>query len=220
MTRPLLVAALLVGLTGCLDEELNDPAIRNKPVELPDVPKASVDAAARVDQVGRQLVSQSLFLGVEPTFHTYGHKNPEIFHPDLNGVFVTEGLVARCKTDEELAAVLALELATMSTERRTAERLRGAGSMPPVPDSATVSPGGVAADQNQLGTQAMIDRQTSKPKRAAPEDPRAAAADILRSAGFDPKSLEQVAPLVREAADNHAAAVGLPGRPARPRWSN
>jgi hypothetical protein len=219
MARQLLVAALLIGLAGCLDEEVTNSGIRNKPVELPEVPEASVATAARVDQVGRQLLSYSLFLGVEPTFHTYGHKDPEIFHPDLNGVFVTEGLVERCKTDEELAAVLALELATMSAERRAAERLRGSGPMPSVPDAVTVSAGGVASDQNQLGTQALIDRQTSKPKRQ-PEDPRAAAADLLKSAGFDPKALKQVAPLVREAARNHAAAEGLTGRPSRPRWSN
>jgi hypothetical protein len=215
-----MAAALLVGLAGCLDEELNEPAIRNKPVELPDVPEASVATAARVDQVGRELLSHNLFLGVEPAFHTYGHKNPEIFHPDLNGVFVTEGLVERCRTDEELAAVLALELATMSAERRAAERLRGAGPMPAVPDAAALSPGGIAADQNQLGTQAMIDRQLGRQKRQQPEDPRARAKDILEAAGIDPKVLEQVAPLVREAGRHGAAAKSLAGRPTRPHWSN
>ncbi|HET6572685.1 MAG TPA: hypothetical protein VFG68_03710 [Fimbriiglobus sp.] len=220
MTRLLLVAALLVGLAGCLDEELNGPAIRNKPVELPEVSEASVETAARVDQVGRQLLSHNLFLGVEPTFQTYGQKDPEIFHPDFNGVFVAEGLVARCKTDEELAAVLATELATMSIERRAAERLRGAGPLPPVSDAAAVSPGGISADQNQLGTQAMIDRQLDRQKRKPSDDPHAQAKDILEAAGIDPKVLDQVAPLVREAGRHHATAEGLAGRPTRPRWSN
>lgn len=216
----MLMAALLVGLTGCLDEELAGPAIRNKPVELPNVPEASVATAARVDQVGRQLLSQNLFLGVEPTFHTYGHKDPEIFHPDANGVFITEGLVNRCASDEELAAVLAVELASMSAERRAAARLRGDSPLPPVPDTATLSPGGVAADQNQLGTQAMIDRQTGKPKRKPAADPHEEAKEILKAAGIDPKALDRVAPLIREARGNHIAATGLTGRPDRPRWSN
>ncbi len=223
MTRPIGAAALLVGLAGCLGNELDGPSIRNKPVETPKLPKASVQTALRVDQVGRQLVSQSLFLGVEPTFSTYGQKEPEIFHPNLSSVFVTEGLVSKCKTDDELAAVLAVELATMSAESRAANRMRGAGPMPTLPDAATVSAGGIASDQNQLGTQAIIDRRlgpTKRPGRPAANDTRAAAADILRSAGFDPKALDQVTPLMQEAGSHHAAAEGLGERPTRPRWSN
>jgi hypothetical protein len=222
MTRRTWAAALFVGLAGCLDHELSGPTLRNKAVEVPRLPEASLAAAARVDQVGRQLLGQNPFLGVEPTFHTYGQAEPEVFHPDLNGVFITEGLVQRCKSDEELAAVLALELAKMSAERRTAERLRNnPGPLPTLPDVAAVSPGGIGSDQNQLGTQALFDRKLSSPgKPAPPDDPQAAAAEILRAAGFDPKVLEHVAPLVQEAGRNHAASDGLGGRPVRPLWSN
>jgi hypothetical protein len=225
MTRRIWAAALLVGLAGCLDEQLDrrGSTLRNKPVELPDVPPASVANAARVDQLGRLLVGQSPFLGVEPIFQTYGRKEPEVFHPGLGLVIVTEGLVERCKTDDELAAVLSLELAKMSAERRTSDRLRGTDPIAPLPDAPVVSAGGISPDQNQLGTQALFDKKlghAGRPKPPPAEDAHAAAADILKSAGFDPKALDRVAPLVREAGGNHAVADGMGGRPVQPVWSN
>ncbi len=225
MTRRTWAAVLLVGLAGCLDEELDRPGttLRNKPVELPNVPPASLAAAARVDQVGRKLLGQNSFLGVEPVFQTYGRKEPEVFHPDLNLVIVTEGLVGRCQSDDELAAVLSLELAKMSAERRAADRLRGNDPIAPLPDAPVVSAGGLSSDQNQLGTQALFDKKlghSGRPKPPAAADPNTSAAEILKSAGFDPKALDRVAPLVREAGANHAVADGMGGRPAKPVWSN
>jgi hypothetical protein len=222
--RAILPAALLVGLAGCFEGDFDHATIRNKRVETPEVTEASVAVAARVDQLGRSLVGQNPFLGVEPTFHTFGRQEPEIHHPDANGVFVTEGLVSRCKTDDELAAVLALELAKMSAEQRAAGRLRKSEPLRPLPDSGTLSSGGVGPDQNQLGTQALFDQNLGRSgdaKKPAPPtaDVRTAAADILKSAGIDPKALDAVEPLMKDAARNHALADQFNGRGTKPVWT-
>lgn len=213
-----LVGCLLVALTGCMDEFVDGPSIRNKEVEVPQLPEASVAVAARVDQIGRQLVGQNPFLGVEPTFHTYGRSEPEITHPDLNGVMVTEGLVQRCRTDDELAAILALELEKMSTERRAADRLK-VEQLPQLPDAGTTSLG---ADPTQTGTQAMIDKLSAPRKRTKQlhDGAHTRAEDILKGAGFDPKAIDAVASLRNEIERNHALDKHLGPRGSIPRWSN
>ncbi len=210
-----LVGCLLLSLTGCIDEFVHDPPLRNKAIDVPQLPEASVAVAARVDQIGRQLVGQNPFLGVEPTFHTYGRREPEITHPDLNGVLVTEGLVQRCRTDDELAAVLALELAKMAAERRAVDRLK-VEQLPQLADAGAMNLG---ADPTQTGTQAMIDKTTVPRKRLA-DGKHTRPEDILKGAGFDPKALDAVASLMREAERNHALDVHLGPRGNTPRWSN
>ena len=210
-----IVGCLLLTLTGCLDEFVDGPSIRNKAIEVPQLPEASVATAARVDLIGRQLVSQNPFLGVEPTFHTYGRSEPEITHLDLNGVMVTEGLVQQCRTDDELAAVLALELAKMADERRAVDRLK-VEQLPQLADAGATSLG---ADPTQTGTQAMIDNATAPRKRLA-DGSHTRPVDILKGAGFDPKALDAVASLMREAERNHALSKHLGPRGNTPRWSN
>jgi hypothetical protein len=220
MSRALIATTglALLGLTGCLDEFVNEPSIHNKVIDVPQLPEASVAVAARVDVIGRQLLGQNPFLGVEPTFHTYGREEPEITHPDLNGVLVTEGLVKQCRSDDELAAVLALELAKMAAERRAADRLK-AERLPHLPDAGAT---GLGADPTQTGTQAMIDKTAAPRPRSKPlnDGAHTRAEDILKGAGFDPKALDTVAPLVAEAQRNHAFDAHLGPRGRTPRWSN
>jgi hypothetical protein len=142
MSRLAILGTACVGLAsaGCLDEMLNRtgeiPGI-GKPIEPPKLPEASLATAARVDQVGRELLAANPFLGVDPTFHTVAHPDPAIGHPDFGGVVVTEGLVNRCKTDAELMAVLATELGQMSAEKRLVDRVRSAdASSAPAPTDA------------------------------------------------------------------------------------
>jgi hypothetical protein len=169
------------------------------------------------------LLELNPFLGVEPSFQTYGRKEPEIFHPDPHGVFITEGLVERCKTDAELAAVLATELGKMSAERRAADRMHIPDPLQTPGDSGgTLMAGGVSSDQNQLGMQALIDQKTRRNLgRPGPnENPHALAQQILTSAGKDPKALDEIAPILREAGRNHYMAEHLGRRGDKPFWSN
>lgn len=221
--RVTVCAGLLACLAGCFGGEFDTGmSFKNEPVAVPEQSEASVGVAVRVDQVGRQLLAQNPFLGIEPTFHTLGRAEPEVFHRDSHGVFVTEGLVQRCASDEELAAVLASELGKMSASRRIADRMRVSEPLAVIPDAAAVSPGGIGSDQNHLGVQAVFDQQLSRPVRdtAAPRDePKQIAAAILKSAGHDPKCLEDVAPILDDAARHASAARQLGVRGDNPRWS-
>jgi hypothetical protein len=216
----IMAAVAAAGLAGCLDEEVAKSGFRSKPVDVPAASEASVAVAARVDQVGRQLVSQNPFLGVEPTFHTIGRREPELHHPDLSGVFITEGLAGRCQTDAELAAVLATELAKMAAEKRTADRMRLPDPLQTLPDAGGTAPG---SDPTQLAVQAVFDQKLTrgdkKEKKPTTDDPRALAEEILRSAGYEAKSLDTVAPLLEEARRHSAVAEHLGGRRSKPRWS-
>ena len=121
MPRRLLPLVLLAA--GCLDADKPRGGLNNVPVDTSKANAAPTEMAARVDQVGRQLVGTNPFLGFEPTFHTLGQTEPEICHPDSGGVFVTAGLVERCRGDAELAAVLATELAIMRAEKRLTDHM-------------------------------------------------------------------------------------------------
>lgn len=221
--RATVCAGLLTCLAGCFGGEFDHgTAYKNEPVAVPEQSEASVAVAVRVDQVGRQLLAQNPFLGVEPTFNTLGRAEPEIFHRDSHGVFVTERLVQRCRTDEELAAVLASELGKMSASRRIADRMRVSEPLATIPDAAAVSPGGIGSDQNQLGVQAIFGQQLprqARDKSAPKDDPKRIAAEILKSAGHDPKRLDDVAPILDDAARHTSAARQLGVRSDSPRWS-
>lgn len=216
-------AGLVLGVAGCFGGGIEKGlSLRGEPVEVPIQSEASVAVAARVDQVGRQLVAQNPFLGIEPAFHTLGRTEPEIFHRDSHGVFLTEGLVQRCRTDEELAAVLASELGKMSAARRVADRMGVSDPLVAVPNTSAVNPGGIGSDMNPLGVQAVFDQQLSRRtprKLAATDEPQQIAAAILKSAGHDPGLLKDVAPLLTEASRNTSAALQLGVRGDAPRWS-
>ena len=216
MPRCLLPALLFAA--GCLDADKPRWGLNNTPVDTSQYPAAPTEVAARVDQLGRQLVGANPFLGFEPTFHTLGQAEPEVCHPDSGGVFVTAGLVAGCKSDAELAAVLATELAIIRAERRLTDRPRKLEPLATLPD------GGTGPDPTQLGTQALFDKTLgSRPaatKSDKPEDRRTTAAEMLRNAGYDPAALDAVEPLLAEAGRHHKAAVTFGGRGGQPRWSN
>lgn len=195
MTRPGLLA-LSVGFAlaaaGCLEAftTVEKTTTRNKPVETPKVPEASVAAAARVDQVGHDLMAATLFFPVDPTFHTAARSEVFVTHPDLNGVMVSEGLVKKCRTDAQLAAVLAAELGRMAAEKWAADRLR---------------PGAAPADRG--------------PDSGSATDPRATAAELLTAAGYSAKDLDAAGPLLKEAEGNRKLTASLAPRAAAPSWS-
>ena len=217
------IIVAIVASTGCtLDEFSRNPGgFRNKPVDVPDVSLESRELSARVDALGHELMTQNPFLGVNPTFSVVGHKELEIYHPDQNGVMISEGLVERCKSDQELSAVLATELAKMSAEARASKRMRIAEPLPMLADAGAATPGG-NADPNQLTAQAIFDKQLTQSTRGKSktiEDPDKIAASILQSAGIDVATLQKVAPLLEESKRKSATGKQLGARGDAPKWS-
>ncbi|HZT79646.1 MAG TPA: M48 family metalloprotease, partial [Gemmataceae bacterium] len=75
------------------------------------------ETARRVAEVGQKVVLANPQVGMRPIFQTTGTPQPEVFHKGTGQVVISEGLVKQCRTDGELAAVLALELGKMVAER-------------------------------------------------------------------------------------------------------
>lgn len=220
--RYLVLIPLLCGL-GCLDldADRDQGTIRNRKIVPPAITEASVEQASRVDLIGRQLVNQNPFLGLDPVFQTFGLQDPEIWHPDFNAVFITEGLVKLCPSDEELAAVLAHELAKMAEEQRAAAKVRRLE--PLQPGSEGPLPGGnIAAQSHDLAINALADQklgQSGPTFSYSQQDIDSRAGDILQSAGFDAKHLQQVQPLLKQARSHRALSRQFGGRGDAPTWT-
>jgi hypothetical protein len=220
--RSLVLAPVLL-LAGCLPLQLLDPGslvphaemvpaspfgspgpIRNVPVKAAFSP-ASTEMALRVDYVRRKVLAANPKLTVQPAVGLSSLPHPEIFHQGTQLIHVTEGLVKLCKNEDELAALLCLELGKMVSERASLRHPRGrtAEGAPPldVPIGNSGQPG--ATDQVAV---AELGRYESRQQQTAahqpPLDPYVLAARYLEKAGYPRAALDAVAPLL-EAADRH-----------------
>lgn len=211
-------------LAGCQQLGIDHDVRRiiDKPVEVPNLAPASVEAAARVDSIGRELLAGTPLGIPEVAFHTVGSAEPEIFHHDSATLYVTEGLVNSCKRDDELAAVLASEIAQMTAEfRRTARKTHPQ----PIPTAAMAAPldRTTGYDPGQELYLAQFEKHARKPAEqlAWPTvEPATITADLLRNAGIDPKAAADVQPLLKAAGRNHQLANQFKGTARSPRWSN
>lgn len=230
MFRWPLLAAAVAPLAGCqwlgLDRD-GFGTVAHREIAAPKIAPASVEAAARVDRVGRQLVAGSPFLGLDPTFQTIGPNTttsvsePEIFHRDSTGVFLTEGLVNLCRKDEELAGVLAHRLGLMAAESRRADRMKFRDPIPAVamggkPDGSTDLD--ISRDMYLAEFEKNVRKPTEK-KTWAVTDADKIARQILSDAGIDPKWLDDVQPILKRANRTQALAKQLGGTAAAPKWS-
>jgi hypothetical protein len=185
------------------------PASAVQTVKRPNVNFAPADPGIgmRVDAVGRKLLAANPQAGLKPYFSTIGKPEPEIFHVDPMVVFVTEGLVRQCKSEIELAAVLASELGRMVSERESAASrdARVAEARPPM-QLPIGSPGNAySADPTYYMEMAKFEKdhpRSSRNKIVPPPDPRIVAGALLDQAGFHKSDLDAVAPILRNAEKN------------------
>jgi hypothetical protein len=209
------LAAGLLAIAGCehlpsaeslgLPGEVDWSRLGTK-VKTPDPTKVSarsLGTAERVESLGRQIIVQNTFTGLDPLFHTVGVKEPMLFHRGPGELFISEGLVGRCKTDAELAAVLCSELGQMKADRQSAQRV-GADKdpFPEVGDTKTAAP------------------PQKKPPQPTNDsaDARQFARDLMTGAGFDPAELDRVQPLLREVEKNDALRKQMASSAAPPEW--
>ncbi len=210
---------LLIPLAGCASfPEFADDGPLGKPrtasAAPPAVSPGSTALAAKVDQIGSELVAQTAFLGVNPTFALVGVTEPAIGHPDLNGVLVSEGLAARC-SDAELAAVLAHELAAMSVEAKRAKTYVDRPNTPLLP-STGAGDMGANRDPVQAGIEARLG--ADRP-RAALEKPGQLAVEIYRAARGE--AMPETAKALYDDASRRADLTS-PSRERKsgPQWTN
>ena len=211
MTRLLGLAVLLA---GCVSDEWAKNSLNGVPVKTPDpaqVSPASFQAAQRVETLGQRIVEQNTFTGLDPLFHTLGVAEPVLFHRGPDELFISEGLVRRCKTDAQLAAVLCGELGRMMAERRSAKAV--GVDLQSVPDRP--SPDALAAGE--------VASSASAARDLTPEPPDGAAAlrfarDLHRGAGFGPAEMDKAGALL--AGVKREAGIGrqVAGPAPAPVW--
>jgi hypothetical protein len=195
-------------VAGCLDGQSNllTPSFFGNTFgpqtpQVSSVP-ASEGAAKRVALVGQRIMATNPQLDLHPVFATVGDTRPGVLHHGSDEITITEGLVRRCDTDAQLAAVLCQEMGKMVAERQAqaGAQLRSASREPPPPlDIGHDGFGSAgAADKTYLAELALYDKQrrggTGGP--TAP-DARALARSLMLQAGFTAQDFDAAGPLLR-----------------------
>jgi hypothetical protein len=221
------VALLLAGceMDSVSRRDAGNP-IRSEP--SPVTPEANLQAATRVDALGRTILAANPGIAARPLFRTIGSPEPEVFHRGTSDLYITQGLVDRCTTDGELAAILCLELGKMVAEREavlTPEEKR-TRMLPPIdasgrPDIAGASTG---PDQFRLGELAKFDKERERQMTVAPPSPDWLARAYLKKAGYEVGELAHVkslldsagkqAPLSKQILNSPTTAASAPFAPA------
>jgi Peptidase family M48 len=204
---------VVVGLTGCVgDGSDRDPfAFRNpfkeeRQFDPSTAPVASARAATRVHAVGSAVVAaNSAELSSKPAFLTIGLKDPIAFH-QAGQVIVSEGLVERCSTDAELAAVVSNELGKIAAAQPGKGPPRPERDLPPagpVPNDVVGATG--PPDMTRAAEEAMFDRRGPRTGRSAREpgpDPKTLAHNFHVKAGHSADEFDRAAGLIKEAEEN------------------
>jgi hypothetical protein len=235
MTGRALAVCLPLSLlaAGCLDEHRSlmvtagpsgEPVVARSLNPVQRVP-ATEEAGKRVIVVGQKVVAANPQLGLRPAFCTAGLPNPEIFHRGTGGlegcqVVISEGLVRRCTTDGQLAAVLCIELGKVIAEReaQAGPELRQPQRLAPEGRIGNDYSGAYGpSDGTYLMEQGKLNKQRGKP--AAPPAPEVLAKKYLTRAGYTEAEFVQVQPLLQEAEKNftieksYSTATGKPAVP-------
>jgi hypothetical protein len=178
-----------------------------------------LDVALRVNGLGFKILAANPQLGARPLFTAAGDPKPEIFHRGTAEVVITTGLVGRCQTEGQLAAVLCAELGKMISER---EALAG----PPRPARLRPPPmelrigndnAGLVGQQDDIYKleRAKFDKDYDRPPRLTlPPDPQVLARGYLTKAGYPAADLDAAAPLLQAAENNSNLEKTMKGGPA------
>jgi hypothetical protein len=219
MSRRVLTASLPLWLlaAGCMEESHSlmvkagpsgEPVVARSLNNVQRAP-ATEEAGKRVISVGQKIVTANPQLGLRPAFCTAGTPDPEIFHRGTGGlegcqIIISEGLVRRCTTDAQLAAVLCQELGKIVAEREAQDgpALRQAQlrSTPEAHIGNDYNGAFGPSDGTYLMEQGKLEKQRRKP--GALPVPEKLAKQYLVSAGYAEADLAQVQTLLYEAEKN------------------
>jgi hypothetical protein len=185
---------------------------------------ATEAATRRVNDVGQRLLAANAELPVHPVFLGIGSPDPQIFHKDATAIYVSDGLVNRCGTDAQLAAVLASELGKMISTREALLALKAARGQRDRPVSLPVGTdsGGRfgSADGTGLAELGKFEKDTGHGPTGgpptAPPDPDLLARTYLKKAGFAATDLDAVVPILREAGQHNDIEKQFTTGPIRP----
>jgi hypothetical protein len=210
---------LLLAAVGCLPQDYSltalvssNPFSSDPPAPPPaqvNYPPANGEAATRVGLVGQKIVAANSQAGVRPLFRTVSAPQAEVFHCGTAEVIITEGLVKQC-TEGQLAALLALELGKMVSEREAQaavkDQVPDRDPLPAMDIGTDAFSSRGAADMTRQAELARYERQkrAAAGRPVAPPDPQALAHRYLLSAGYSAADLQAAEPLIKAAAQNMA----------------
>jgi predicted Zn-dependent protease len=200
----------LATLTGCFKDLLG-----GKPKE-PEIPAAHVEASRRVDELTHRILDQNTFTGIDPIVRTIGFPEAMLFHRGNGELYISQGLVAKCKTEEELAAVLCSELGKMMAQQRVA---KATGRLPDtIPDIAL--PNGLPdANSVQLAELTLQERRRKQKILHELSEPVQLARKLLEGAGFNPNELDRVEAMVKQSESGERLRKQLTGSSPAPVWN-
>ncbi|MCE9561405.1 MAG: hypothetical protein K8U57_05065 [Planctomycetes bacterium] len=240
MLRPALGIAAVVSAclacTGCALLEGSslfkngiggDPVGQNwKKVKTPGDPKIPADhleTSQQVEMLGRRINTQNVFTGIEPHFYMMDIPEVALYHRGTEELFISKGLVKKCKTEAELAAVLCTELGQMIAEKRGVKR--AGGDRDTIPDAAL--PGGAVVGggtPTDLGREAEIAyherRHPRGAKPASSDNPAKLSRELLKGAGFDEAELDRVEPLLRQSKRGVDLQKQMSDSATPPKWDH
>lgn len=197
---------------------LNDPFHPS----MDKYPKADYALNMRVEDLGKRIIEQNTFTGINPLFTTIGVPESVLFHRGPDELFISEGLVRQCKTEPELAAVMCSELGQMVAEKRAARRAGiDRDGIPEVAITGGATPssgGGNPYDPGMQLQMAMADRRARTSTVANPVDAANQARLLLKGAGFDPAVLDQVQPMLKQSERGVKIQTQMSGTGPTPTW--
>jgi hypothetical protein len=200
------------------------PAPTPAPARRTGFAPAKGETAMRVDALGRKLLAANPQAGLQPLFLTVGSPQAEVFHRGVGELVVTEGLVKKCATEGQLAAVLCLEMGKMVAEREAlaGPHIRHPDRRPP-PEVPFGNAGQFeGADRVRAAELAKFDKENPRFSRPVPPpDPGVLARLYLKKAGYAEAELDGVASLLDTARGNFAVEKQMKaaGPLQVPQWS-
>jgi hypothetical protein len=221
-------------LSGCFpfhfEGENKTALVSNNPfgVEAPPpaTTKASYAPAAqevslRVDKIGRELIAANDRIAPRPLFGTIGAAQPEVFHIRTDVIYVTEGLVKQCKSNAELAAILAVELGKMVADREVSAGSGPAERMPPIRMPVGNNVQGRDSDLTAVAELGRFEQSNPKMlSRPLPRpDPMKLARGYLEKAGYQATDLDAVGSLLQAADKNVALERHFKGELPQSPWA-
>jgi predicted Zn-dependent protease len=205
----LMVAAALAGGGCTIDRPDTTPKPTSPyqtvrmPVNAQQLAQANVAACTRVYSVGQQITAKNPELPQRLVFRAAASPDAEIFHQGTSSIVITQKVIDMCANDNQLAAVLCMELGKMMAEHEAMAPLQ-TNPPPPLEGPAFNSTVGSANEDpmrlNELAQYEAHQRKLNSPPRLL--DPRDLARKYLARAGYSPDELDRVKPILRAAAEH------------------
>ncbi|HEX4610641.1 MAG TPA: hypothetical protein VH092_20795 [Urbifossiella sp.] len=207
----------LLFLCGCVHDGVSSIekllGLDDGKIAAPKVGPASIQTATRVNLLGKKILDQNTFTGLDPLFNTVNIKDAALFHRGPAQLYISEGLVEKCKSESELAAVLCSQLGQMMAEKR-----RAANVGKDKDGIQGVDLPGANGFESAKATEIARQDSPARPFTADEMNAELLARGLLRGAGFDPLELERVQPLLRQSDRGDAIRKQIAGSAPDPKW--